>query len=283
MVNQKFHANFLKHIQDEFGTFLGGPPSVHVGGTQVDHYKGLASSLAKRVVPLYRESYQPTEFLYGAIPVKNNVLPRFYFQTAVLDVKGKNVPGVGNFGSILRAQVPETYVAPYADWKYRLLPLSAFTSDSVSASKVFKGKVNWTPFLEAVNSDKPALKALGAPWNSSRVGDYKISMDSQRIPGFIQLAPYKGFTLMTLETTPGVSAGVDGPDYDLKKNHDNLLKIAMHALAHPQKGVEIGDLYLNQSNAAMMDLMIKAVDKALAPPPGPSPAPPIPPAPLPPA
>jgi len=263
MVNQECWNSFLRHINDEFKGLLAGQPGVYVGGVQMDHYKGLASALATRVIPFAKESYQPSEFIYGYVPISNQLLPYLYFQFAVLDVKGKNVPGVGNFGAVLEAQIPETYVAPYADWKHRLLPLSAFTDDRVSASKVFKGKVKWTPFLEAVNNDKASLKALNGQWNSSRIGDFKVSMDSMRIPGFVQLAPYKGYTVMTLESTPAVDAAINAPRYDLKKHHDNMLKIATHALAHPQKGQEVGELYLIQSNAAMMDMMIRGIDEAL--------------------
>ncbi len=262
MVNPQCWSSFQEHVSDEFKGLLGGEPAVYLGGMQMDHYKGLASTLKTRVVPFAKESYQPSEFTYGYIPVSNKILPYLYFQFTILDVKGKNIPGVGNFGAIADTQIPETYVAPYADWKHRLLPLSAFTDDRVSASKVFKSKVKWTAFLEAVNNDKASLKALNDQWNSSRIGDFKVTMDSMRIPGFVQLAPYKGFTVITLESTPAVNAAVNRPRYDLKKHHDNLLKIATHALAHPQKGEEVGQLYLNQGNAAMMDLMVRGIDEA---------------------
>lgn len=264
MVHPTFLSNFAANVSKEFGNALAGPPSVRPGGVQMDHYKGLASALATRFVPFAKESYRPTEFVYGFIPLGNNVLPYLFFQFAVLDMKGRNVPGVGNFGAVLRAAIPETYVAPYADWKHRLLPLSALSGADASASKVFKARVGWNPLLEAVNGDKAAVKALGSPSYSSRVGDFKVAMDSQRLSGFVQLAPYKGHTLMTLESTPGLRAAVDRPYYDLKDHHDALLKVAIHVLAHPQPGEEIGQLFLTESNAAMMDLMIKHVGAAAA-------------------
>ncbi len=141
MVNPKFMQNYLDWINKELKGMLAGPPAVWPGGVQMDHYKGLASALAVRLVPFMKESYQPTEFVFGAIPVSNAIVPRMYFQTAVLDVGGKNVPGVGNFGAVVKAPVRETYVSPYADWKHRLLPMSAFTAEGVSASKVFKARV----------------------------------------------------------------------------------------------------------------------------------------------
>jgi len=272
MVNPKFMQNYLECINKEFKGMLAGPPAVWPGGVEMDHYKGLASALAVRVVPFMKETYEATEFVFGAIPVNNAIVPRMYFQCAVLNVGGKNVPGVGNFGAVVRAPVPETYVAPYADWKYRLLPLSAFTGEDVSASKVFKAKVGWNPLLEAVNNDKKALKALGKPWNSSTVGNYKVKMDSMRIPGFVQLAPYKGHTLMTAESTPGIGANVDKPLYDFKDLHEVFFTLAAHVIAHPMPGPDVGNLYLNQGNAALMDLMTKAVNVAAGPPAGATPA-----------
>lgn len=262
MVNPLFHQRFVECINKDLAGMLSGQPAIWLGGVEMDHYKGLASALATRVVPFMKETYQPTEFVFGYVPVRHPLLPHLYFQSAVLNVGGKNVPGVGNFGTVLRAPVPETYVGPYADWRHRLLPLSALTGEDANASKVFKAKVGWSPLLEAVNSDKKAVKALGRPWNSTTVGNYKVKMDSMRLAGFVQLAPYKGHTLMTIESTPGIPANVDKPYYDFKDYHDVFATLAGHVLAHPQTGPEIGQLYLNQSNAAMMDLMTKAVDAA---------------------
>ena len=274
VANEKFWAEFQRGImeKDDIGKQLSSAPVVRPGGTQTDHYKGLASAMAVRLVPFMKASYEATEFVYGYLPVKNNVLPYLYFQCAVLDVKGKSIPGVGNFGAVLASSIPETYVSPYADWKHRLLPLSAMTGENPNAGKVFKSRPSWGSFPDAVNNDKAALKALGAPAISARMGDYKVTIDSLRPTGMLQLAPYKGHTLMTLETTPGFAADVNRPRYDFKTFHDAFLKIALHALAHPQRGEDVGQLFLNQSNAAMMDLMIKQADRALqttagAPPP----------------
>jgi hypothetical protein len=274
MVNQRYWEEFRRGIlqKDDVGKELSGEPAIWPGGLLVDHYKGLASAMATRLVPFKKESYQSTEFVFGYLPVKNSVLPHLYLQCAVLDVKGKNIPGVGNFGAVLRSPIPETYVSPYADWKHRLLPLSALSDENVSASKVFKSRPSWGHFLDAVHSDKPALKALGAGSPDRRMGNYKVSIDSMRPTGFLQLAPYKGHTLMTIESAPGFAADVDRPRYDFKQFHDAFLTVARHATAHPQRGEEIGQLYLNESNASMMDLMVKQVDGAVpkgAPPPPP--------------
>jgi len=267
--NAVFLQKYFECINKELKGLLAGPPAIWPGGVQMDHYKGLASALAVRIVPFMKESYEPTEFVFGTILVNNQLVPRMYFQSAVLNVGGKNVPGVGNFGAIVNAPVPETYVAPYSDWKYRLLPLSAFTGDDVSASKVFKARTGWSPLLEAVNNDKKAVKALGRPWNSSAVGNYKVKMDSMRTAGFVQLAPYRGHTLITLESTPGIGSNVDRPLYDFKDYHDVFFTLAAHVMARPQKGPDVGDLYLNQNNAAMMDLMTKAVNATAGPLPAP--------------
>lgn len=270
VVNEKFWAEFSKDIHKELKGSLAGQPSIRIGGVRMDHYKGLASSMKTRLVPFAKESYQASEFLYGYVPVQNKILPHIFVQCAVLEVKGKNVPGVGNFGAVLKAEIPETYVAPYADWKHRLIPLSALPDPDANAGKIFKNRSGWSPFLEAANADKAVVKALGKPNPDARVGDYKVKMDSQRLSGFIQLAPYKGRTLMTLQSAPGFAADVNRPRYDWKDFHDAFLKIAMHAMAHPQAGEEIGQLFLNESNAVMMDLMTKQVDKAVS---GTAPAP----------
>src|SRR3990172_8459231 len=195
MVNPVFMQNLLGCINKELKGMLAGPPAVWPGGVEMDHYKGLASALAVRIVPFMKETYQATEFVFGAIPVNNAIVPRMYFQCAVLNVGGKNVPGVGNFGAVVRAPVPETYVAPYADWKYRLLPLSAFTGEDV-----------------------------------------------------------------------------DRPVYDFKDLHEVFFTLAAHVIAHPMPGPDVGNLYLNEGNAAMMDLMTKAVNVAAGPPAGATPA-----------
>jgi len=279
-VNEKFMGEFQRALleKDAIGKELSGPPVIRPGGLQMDHYKGLASSMAVRLVPLMKVSYEATEFLYGYLPIRNPVLPNLYFQCSLLDVKGKDVPGVGNFGAVLASPIPETYVAPFADWKHRLLPLSALAGESPNAGKVFKSRPSWGPFLDAVNGDKPTLKALGTPDISARMGNFKVTIDSIRPVGMIQLAPYKGHALMTLETTPSFAADVNRPRYKFKDFHDAFLKIGLHAKAHPQKGEEVGQLFLNESNAAMMDVMIRQVDKATGTAPSPpATAPPAPP------
>lgn len=263
MVNQLFLNRFAENIQKDLKDSLAAAPAIWPGGQQMDHYKGLASAMATRLVPLLRETYEATEFVFGYATVKHPLVPYVFFQCAVLDIKGKNVPGVGNFGAVIRAPVPETYVAPFADWKHRLLPLSALAAPDARASKVFKAREGWTPLLEAVNADKKAVKALGRPWYSSTVGNYKVKMDSNRLAGFVQLAPYKGSTLMTIESTPAIGANVDKPKYDWKDYHGILATIGGYVKAHGKAGAEdVGQLYLNEANAAMMDLMIKQANAA---------------------
>ncbi len=88
MVNPKFMQNYIECINKELKGMLAGPPAVWPGGVEMDHYKGLASALAVRVVPFMKETYEATEFVFGAIPVSNAIVPRMYFQCAVLNVGG---------------------------------------------------------------------------------------------------------------------------------------------------------------------------------------------------
>jgi hypothetical protein len=262
VINQVFANNFLEHIQKELGAMLSGRPTIWPGGVQMDHYKGVASALAVRLVPFMREKYEATEFLFGYIPLKNTTLPYLFYQFAALDVKGNSIPGVGNLGAVIRAPIPETYITPLLGLSRRLLPLSAFTSEDIRPKQVLESKVNWTPLLEAINSEKSLYKALDSAMYSATVGNFKVKIDIGRPMGFMQLAPYKGHTVITMQTAPGARANVNRPHYDLDRHYENMLKIASQVVSHPKAGEEIGEQMLTQANAAMMDLMVKQIDAA---------------------
>jgi hypothetical protein len=272
MVNQLFVGNFHQHVQREFGALLGGPAVVHLGGVAADHYKGLASSLATRLVPFYKESYEPTEFLFGHIPVRNLALPQLFFQFPVLDVKGDNIPGVAQFAAVLRAPIPETYITPLVGFSHRFLPLSAFPTEDVRPKDVFNNKVGWTPLLEALNNDKIALKAADPTWVGATIGNFKVSIDVGRLVGLNQLTPYKGHTVLTMQRVPSSKSKPNRPVFEFKRNHDDFLAIARHIPAYAQRREDVGQLVVSRSNAAMMDLVFKQIDAASAAPPAPPPA-----------
>jgi hypothetical protein len=264
VVNQLFANSFIEHVQKDLGPMLSGQPAIWPGGAQMDHYKGLASAMAVRLVPFMREKYEATEFVFGYVPLKNTILPNLFYQLAVLDLKGNNIPGVGQLGAVVRAAIPETYITPLIGLSRRLLPLSAFTSEDVRPKAVLESKVNWTPLLEAVNSEKEWFKALDSAMYSATVGNFKVKMDTGRLIGFMQLAPYKGHTVITMQTAPGARANLNRPHYDLRKHYENMLKIAAKVSAHPQAGEEVGQQFLLPANAAMMDLIVRQIDGTAA-------------------
>ena len=264
MVNQLFANNFVGVAGSEFGAALGGPVNILAGGERVDHDQGLARSMAAHVVPFFGEKYTATEFIHGYIPIRNSAMPYLFFQIPVLDVRGTNIPGVGHFGAVANAPIPETYITPLVGWSYRFLPLSAFPDESVKPKQVFNAKQGWSPFLEAINNDKATTKAINPTWAGVSIGKYQVKIDVGRLTGMHQAAPYKGRTLLTLQTVPSQKAKPNVPRFDLRRHYDTFLRIAAHVQAHPQTGEEVGTQMILPSNAAMMRQMFQYVDASVA-------------------
>lgn len=273
MVNQVFVAAFYENVRRELEELVAGQPAAFAEGIQVDHYKGLASSLALHLVPLMRERYQATESLYGYVPLRNPAIPHLFYQFSVLDVKGRNICGMGNFGAVVRAPIRESYVVTWAGWGDKMVPISALKGGEVKAKEVYRGKVNWSPLLEAVNEDKTATKAFHAPMASGTVGDFKVKVDSLRLIGLTQLAPYHGQTLLTMESAPDGRSAPNRPYYLLRRLYDGMLALASRIVAHPERGEDVGQLFIGPSNAAMMELMMKTIDAAATPPVASAPSP----------
>src|SRR5262245_53163256 len=125
MVHQPYFDEFVTQLHNELHPKLAADPQVYLGGTQQDHYKGLSSSVATRVVPFYKESYTPTEFLYGFAPLNLPGVPCVYFQTPVLDVKGKNIPGALQTAAYVPAPIPGSIITPMIGLTNRYIPMSA--------------------------------------------------------------------------------------------------------------------------------------------------------------
>ena len=256
---------------------MNGPPSVHHGGFVVDHYRGLADSLAARLLPLSQEPYEPTEFLFGFLPLRNPVLPYLFFQFPVLDVKGNNIPGVAHFAAVVRAPIRGTIVTPVS----RYLSWSALTNPEKPPRDIFdvykrawdvvKKKIDWSPLLESLNSDKAARKASDPSWRLATIGRFEVTAGRGPL-GVNQLAPYRGRTILTMQRVPTRKAQPNKPLYDLRGSLDDFYTIALHILRNPEKGEDVGQQVVTRSNAAMMDMVFGHVNGASAatlPPPPP--------------
>lgn len=279
MVNVEYVNFFGSELHKELEGQMSGPPTIMPGGESVDHYKGLASNVAARVIPFSGQKYQATEFLYGWIPLSNPGMPYLYFQCPVLDVKGKNIPGNIHAVAWVHQPIPTTIVTPMVGLTNRYLPMSAI-EQGARPKDVFKNKIQWTALLEALNADKQAIKA-NTPKNYSTEmtqigfgGTYKTSVDVGGAEGLTQLAPYRGFTIITQQRPPAPNANINKPRYAFDEIAQKLSTIAAYVTRYPQQGEDIGQQMLTQGNAAVMDLVYKQIDQvagaaaaARAPPP----------------
>lgn len=264
MVNPEFVENLNNHATREFWGQQAGNVAVFHGGLSVDHYQGLAKSLAAHTVPLYKQSYQASEFVYGWIPVNSPDIPALYYQIPVLQVKGKNIPGAAQLAALFSEPISETIVAPMVGITHRYLPLAALGGEGASARKAYKSKARWTPLLEALNNDKDALRANTPTAYEAKMGSYQVKVDLGSPIGLTQLAPYKGYTVMTRQAPPANGAGDNRPVYDFRVTHDHFLVIASFIAQHGRAGEEVGQQVVFQSNAAMMELLYKHVEDSIA-------------------
>ncbi|HKZ59259.1 MAG TPA: hypothetical protein VJ547_05360 [Candidatus Thermoplasmatota archaeon] len=261
MVNQDFLNNFHTHLQKGLGASLAGQPTVMGGGVEMDHNKGLGSKLKGQVVPFYKESYQATEFLTGWIPLRAPGVPALYFQVAVLNVKGKNIPGVGHFATFVDAPIAETVVSPFVGFGSKYVSMNALTDDQLTAKEALKSKARWTPLLEALNADKPALKAGKPKSESASMGGFEVKVDGLNPMGLTQLAPYKGFTVITRQEAPALWAGVNKPVYNWEATVEQFQLLAGFIGRFPQVGEEEGQQIVTGSNSSMMELLFAHLEQ----------------------
>jgi hypothetical protein len=255
MVNQKFLYNLNKSIKKRMKKIINGEPVVRIGGEVIDHYKGLLSTLRVTLVPFAKETYEASEWIYGFIPVRHNLLPKLYFQIPILNVKGKNIPGIANFGALSPYPVKETYVATSARRLTNyLLPWSVVSDGAVERKQAFMNKMQWTPFVEAVNTDKRCVKALQGGGIYNEAGNFRTSVDHSRLEGTFQIMPYKGKTIMLVQDAG--YGNIDKPGFHFDKRHSDFALVAAKIQTYREKGEEIGQPMINISNALMVKEMI---------------------------
>lgn len=260
MANLKFLRNLDNNIRKRMKKIINGIPVIQVGGEAMDHYKGLLSTLKVTLVPFAKESYQATEWAYGYVSVKHSLLPKLYFQIPILDVKGKNIPGVGNFGVLCPYPVKETYVSTSARRLTNyLLPWSVISDGSVERKQAFLKKMRWTPFVEAVNTDRQCVKAINGGGIYNEAGYFKTSIDHTRPEGLFQIMPYKGKAIMLLQDAG--FGDIDKPWFCYEKHHSNFALVAAKIQTFREKGEEIGQPMINISNALMIKDMINDVGR----------------------
>lgn len=260
MVNEAYVQALRYFIDQDLHDQLKDQPVIMPGGVAVDHYRGVGNTLKAQAIPFYRDSYEATEFLYGWIPLKDPLVPALYFQFPVLNVKGKNVPAACSFASVVDAPVPETIVTPSVNLTNRYLPFAAMEADGLKPKAAFKGKARWTPLLEALNTDKEAGKACIPKRWTAQVGKYEVKVDILGPIGLTQMAPYRGFTIITGQRVPGPKANVDYPAYAFAEELTKRRTMSQFIRQHPQVGEEVGVQVVMKSNEAMMSLVHQHID-----------------------
>lgn len=266
MVNEIFCDRFSAMMARRLGGVLAGPVTLFRGGIHHDHYKGLASSLGAQVIPLYTRKYEATEFVFGGAPLRDPNLPSIFFQVPVLDIKGTNVPGAAHFATFVRAPIQETIVTPKVGLDHHYLPLKALVSETPRAA--LKAKRRWTPLLEALNKEQATLDASRPSSYDATMGilsSYYVKVDSRAPIGLTQLAPFKGFTVLTAQRPPTSSAGVNQPEYDVAEAVKKFGVIAKVIAARGAAGEIVGEQAINRTNAAMMSLLLRYLDRIAGP------------------
>lgn len=272
MADPAYLAYFSEHMHKDLAGSSAGPPTILPGGVSLDHYQGLSASVASRVIPFAGQSYEASEYLYGWVPLRNQGVQFLYFQCAVLNVKGRFIPGNMQAASWVRAPIPGTIISPAIGFSHHYLPMSVFEQGDARPNDVFKQKIGWNAVLEGLNADKAATKA-STPSNYStemvQMGlgakTYKVQVDSANALGLTQLAPYRGFTVITQQRPPAANAGINKPRYAFDEIAQKFSAIAAVVARFPQEGEDIGAQMISEQNAAAMDLLYRQIDQAAGP------------------
>lgn len=262
MVNEKFLQNFHKHLQKNLKGSLAGQPVVSQGGAAVDHHKGLGHSLAAAVVPFMPSKYEATEFIAGWIPLTDDSMPQLYFQVPALNVKGKYIAGVGQFGCVVSGALPETVVAPRVGMKCMFMPLESVLAVGGHLGAAEAKAAQWGPAIQAMNADKALRKAATPKKIDSYVSGFYVRMDKKSPIGHTQLAPFRGYTVLTAQRVP-VPTGFDNrPFFDYREVLSSFSAIAGFLRRHGQGSDSVGKQVVTASNRAMMTALLTHLEGA---------------------
>jgi hypothetical protein len=260
MVNEKYMKNFEKNIDKRTKQIRSDPPKVDFIGEGYDHDKGMMSDLKLRLVPFSKESYQASEWAMGQIPLKDPAVPKLYFQATILNIKNKSVPGIATFGAVVDAPVKETYVVTWSKGlKNYLLPLSVIADETVPRKKAYLEKINWTPFVEAVNTDKKAVKTLQLSPSRNDMGKFSVNIDTMRLVGTHQVMPFKGKTLLLMNEAG--NGNVNKPAYRYQDVYEAFWTLSSKIKQHPATGEDVGTLFITDTNKALFGMMINDAER----------------------
>lgn len=261
MVNPHYTHALLQNIEKNLGKWLAGKPEVRQIGVAMDHYKGLSSRVRAELIPFFKEKYEATEFLFGSIPLANPPMSNLYFQTGVLAVRGDSVPTNIQFAAAVPSPIPESIVTPLLLLSSRFLAVSAVGADAKDASVAYKKKLGWSPMLEALNNDKNAVHVI--TWGGDRsasVGNYRLKLGVNSPTGYLQLAPYRGFTVLTAQRSAAPGADVNLPKYNFTDVMDGFARVLQVTMRFPESREEIGKQFVNNWNAPMMEMLFSDLD-----------------------
>jgi len=219
MVSEKFLTNFQKHVHKNLKELLAGTPVTYSGGVNVDHYKGILRGLASFVIPFFTNKYNPTEYVFGWIPIKDPALPLLFFQIPVLNVKGSNYPSVAHFAAMAATPIPETIVAPRIRGSGRFIYLSALGGGKTKPKAAYKAKIGWTPLLKALNKDRRVRRAAWPRQRDTYIASFYIRANTKTPLGLTQLSPYNGFTILMAQRLPLREAAADTPRFHYRHIH----------------------------------------------------------------
>ena len=260
MVNEAFVTNMQKEVQRNLRGQLAGAPVVHHGGFQADHYKGIAHGLATALIPFFPSKYEASEYLFGYLPLAGAVAPQLFFQIPALNIKGRNIPGVGQFAAIVKGAVPETLVVPKVKTKPTFMPLKAMADRGGDVRMAALAKGQWPPTVQALNNDKKARKAAWPKKVDSYVSSFYVRMNKRSPFGFTQLAPFRLHTIITAQRVPAPTGFDNRPYYDYKRILAGFTTLAAAVAQHSTPGQSVGQQVMMQANQSMMELVLRQAE-----------------------
>ena len=88
-----------------------------------------------------------------------------------------------------------------------------------------------------------------------------MKVDGLNPMGLTQLAPYKGFTVITRQEAPALWAGVNKPVYNWEATVEQFQLLAGFIGRFPQVGEEEGQQIVTGSNSSMMELLFAHLEQ----------------------
>ncbi|RPH51668.1 MAG: hypothetical protein EHM85_05860 [Desulfobacteraceae bacterium] len=274
MASSIFVNNFKENIAKTMKNVLSDEPLINYIGdkeNQADSLKNNLADFTKEFVGQamtdfigigysVKRQYEINEMIFGYFPVHSSMLEKIYFQIGLVNLKGKTLATLGEFGAIISNSIKEPYLLKNYGWmSMGYVPLSLLSKENKYdvPKSFYKNKEGITGLSESLNNDKKLIKSLySATAKSISYGNTEFSFKAADVIGLSQLLPYKGKSFVFFQNA-GNAIVADKSNYFFDAVHTSLSLIAEHIKNNEESQISQDILFPTPYNDRIIKAMIE--------------------------